>query len=206
MAEPPHVWRLTEADAEAAGAVLARAFLDEPVFVAALPDPEVLARFLPTHFAADIRYGCRFGESWAVGTEPGVIAGAVYWVAVPGSTLTPQLATDLGFEEADPIWGPALARVREFVHQGVEGITGLPERWRYLSAIGVAPDRQRQGLGAALLRKIVADAAVAGLPIGLVTDRPENVPFYRRAGFELTWQGMSHAGKVPLWSFRTRVP
>jgi hypothetical protein len=63
MVEPPHVWQLTEADAAAAGAVLARAFLDEPVFVAAVPNPDVLARFLPGHFAADIRYGCRCGES-----------------------------------------------------------------------------------------------------------------------------------------------
>jgi GNAT superfamily N-acetyltransferase len=204
----PLLWRLTEADAAAAGAVLARAFLDEPIFLAALPDPAALARFLPRHFAANIRYGCRFGEAWAVGTAPGTMAGAAFWIAIPHLPLTPELAAAIGYagEEADPVWGPALARMRRLVEEADAGLAGMPARWRYLDAIGVDPDWQGQGLGSALLGKIVTDAAAAGLPVGLATDRPANLPFYRRAGFAVTWEGRSSDGAIPIWSLRTHAP
>jgi hypothetical protein len=70
MAEPI-VWQLTANDSDAAGAVLARAFLDEPVLLAAFDDRALLEWYLPLRFAASIRFCCRFGEAWAVGSAPG---------------------------------------------------------------------------------------------------------------------------------------
>ena len=74
--------------------------------------------------------------------------------------------------------------------------------WRSLDMIAIAPERQGQGLGSALLRRLLDDAASAGETLALVTDRPINVPFYEKAGMELVWSGASDDGVVPLWSFR----
>jgi ribosomal protein S18 acetylase RimI-like enzyme len=55
-------------------------------------------------------------------------------------------------------------------------------RW-YLSTLGVAPDLQRRGIGAALLAAWLREVDATGARAYLETDRRENVGFYRRAGF-----------------------
>ncbi len=200
------VWRVAETEAEAAGAVLARAFVDEPVFVAALAGRADRARLCPPLFAANLRHACRFGEAWAVGTRAGEPLGVAYWVPRPEPELTAGVAEELGFAALQGAWGPALARIGGFEAAAARSLGGLPEPWRYLGAIGVAPDRQGQGLGSALLGRILADAAAAGSAVGLVTDRAENVPFYRRAGLDVVAAGVAPDGSVPWWSLGTPRP
>lgn len=56
----------------------------------------------------------------------------------------------------------------------------------HLLAIGVTPQRQRQGVGAALLDFLCANARADGLARMLLEVRPSNagaLAFYRRAGF-----------------------
>lgn len=56
----------------------------------------------------------------------------------------------------------------------------------HLLVIGIAPDRQRQGRGRALLEFVVARARLAGMTRLLLEVRPSNLPalaFYRQAGF-----------------------
>lgn len=56
----------------------------------------------------------------------------------------------------------------------------------HLLAIGVRPERQRQGLGAALLEFLCANARADGIARMLLEVRPSNVgalAFYRRLGF-----------------------
>ena len=56
-------------------------------------------------------------------------------------------------------------------------------------------------MGNALLGRILADAAQAGKPVGLMTDRAANVPFSERAGFALVAHRAD--GLLPWWSFRS---
>ena len=100
MADPV-VWQLAPEHSEQAGAVLARAFMDEPIFVAGFPDRALRERHFPLRMAATVRYACRFGEAWAVGTEPGDIGGATFWVHEPSPDSTPELKAELGFPPAD---------------------------------------------------------------------------------------------------------
>jgi GNAT superfamily N-acetyltransferase len=199
-------WRLTEADAEEAGALLARAFVDEPIFVAALPDRAERARLCPPLFALNVRYARRFGEAWAAGAEPGAMRGGLCWVAMPEAAMTPELAQELGFDAVVRDWGGALDRVEALEEQAMAAITDLPARWRYLPVVGVEPAWQGRGLGSALLRQAVAAAAAAATPLCLVTDRPQTLPLYRRAGFELVADGAAAEGAVPWWALRTPVP
>jgi ribosomal protein S18 acetylase RimI-like enzyme len=65
----------------------------------------------------------------------------------------------------------------------------------YLGALGVHPDRQRRGIGAALLAAWLADPDAAGEFQYLETDREENLGLYARAGFEI-------AGEMELMGIR----
>jgi ribosomal protein S18 acetylase RimI-like enzyme len=72
-----------------------------------------------------------------------------------------------------------------------------PEPVAYLSLLGVAPGRQGRGVGTALLRAWLADVDAAGQSAWLETARPENLPLYRRAGFEVSDE-IEILG-VPVW-------
>jgi GNAT superfamily N-acetyltransferase len=197
------VWRLTEINAEEAGRLLARSFIDEPIIVAALPDRADRTRLCPPLFTANVRHACRFGEVVGVGATVENPLGVAYWVPRPEPTLTPEVAEALGFTALQRAWGPVLTRMRALEGEGIASLRDLPAPWRYLGAIGVEPNRQRQGVGGALLRRILADAAAAETTVGLVTDRAENLSFYQGAGFVPVARETTADGAVSWWSFRT---
>ena len=197
-----HVWRLTETEAEEAGRLLARVFIDEPIIVAALPDRADRMRLCQPLFTANVRHACRFGEVLGIGATLGKPLGVAYWVPRPEPSLTPDVAEALGFTALQHEWKPALVRMRALEGEGIASLRHLPDLWRYLGAIGVEPDQQRQGLGGALLRRILVDAAAAGVAVGLVTDRAENLHFYQGAGLDIVAGGTTADGAVSWWSFR----
>lgn len=53
----------------------------------------------------------------------------------------------------------------------------------HLAAVGVAPDRQGEGLGARLLAPMLARCDRLGLPAYLESSNSRNLPFYERLGF-----------------------
>lgn len=57
------------------------------------------------------------------------------------------------------------------------------EPLRYLSHIGVAPERQGEGLGSALMRDGLARADREGIPTWLETSKATNVGYYEGFGF-----------------------
>jgi GNAT superfamily N-acetyltransferase len=63
------VVRLEQADAERAGAALTRAFHDDPFHVHLFSDPNERDRSWLALYTAAVRFGCLYGESWAV-TDP----------------------------------------------------------------------------------------------------------------------------------------
>lgn len=197
--------RVAESDAGAAAAVLARAFLDEPIFIAAVPDASDRERLCGPLFMANVRHACRYGEVLAVGERSGPPLGVAYWVARPEPRLSAETVTDLGFTALAEAWGPKLARLGDLEAEAARSLDGLREPWRYLGAIGVDPDRQGQGLGSLLLGRIIADATAAGAVVALVTDRSRNVPFYTRAGMEIVAEGVSASDGFPWWSFATAI-
>jgi GNAT superfamily N-acetyltransferase len=55
----------------------------------------------------------------------------------------------------------------------------------YLSYLGVAPARQGNGLGTALLRPVLDRCDSQGAPAYLEATNKRNLPLYRRQGFEV---------------------
>lgn len=55
----------------------------------------------------------------------------------------------------------------------------------YLWFIGVDPAHQKQGLGPALLNQVIDISRDENTPIYLETSVPENIPWYKKHGFEV---------------------
>lgn len=70
----------------------------------------------------------------------------------------------------------------------------------YLAFIGVAPNRQRQGLGTALLEETLARVDRAGAPAYLENSNPRNLPLYQRLGFRVIKEVRARPEAPPLFA------
>lgn len=189
----------TPAALAATGAVLARAFADDPLYSYAIPDPERRRRILPVYFSAGACYGSLYG---ALDLAPGAPDGAAVWVAPEGAEMTTERLTAAGFPAA-----LALFEVEERARLAYAGahLAGLrrqavPGPHWYLMLIGVEPAYQGRGVGARLLREGLMRADQARLPCYLETTQPRNVAFYERHGFTVVSTGELPEGGFSYWT------
>jgi ribosomal protein S18 acetylase RimI-like enzyme len=182
---------------EAAG-VCARGMRDNPIHCAVFgPDPE-------QRVAATERL---FRALFAVAAAPPRVAvRAGHIVGVAG-------ASPPGACRLSP---PAIARVLASVARG--GVAPLRRSLVWLEAWGrrdpetphwhvgpvaVEGGLQGLGIGSQLLAALAADLDAAGATAWLETDKPGNVGFYRRFGFEVVEEAAVYT--VPCW-FMRRTP
>jgi ribosomal protein S18 acetylase RimI-like enzyme len=179
----PRVRRTTEADLPAVAAVLARAFARDP-YVSWLtgdaPERNLRMRMgwtgILRHAAAGLR------ETWTTDD----VAGAAIWLP-PGRgassfldslRIVPALVRLTGWRRLREV-----SAATELLEQRRR--THVPAPHWYLSALGVDPERQRQGIGAALLRVALDRADADATPAYLETATARNVLLYERHGFEV---------------------
>jgi ribosomal protein S18 acetylase RimI-like enzyme len=199
-AAPPAAGALRAAEREAAVALLARAFRDSPLNVAVIgsPDPARRARVNAHGLRSLLPVAHAHGRVRALHLADEL---AAVLIAAPPS--------------AHPLPPPSLAaRLRCLVGQGLR----VSRRWAevfetlaplhpaephwYLGTLGVDPALQRRGLGSALLADWLAEVDGTASCAYLETDRPENVAFYQRAGFETLGETRIFSVRV----FRMRRP
>ncbi len=99
--------------------------------------------------------------------------------------------------------------VRNISRRGAEGLLSgfatLESRhptdphW-YLIFTGITPNDQGQGFGSKLLATWLDRADRTGTICYLETPFPEMHAFYRRLGYEITWQGNPFAGAPTIWT------
>lgn len=172
----------SEADAKAAGRVLARAFADDPHIVGLLPmarRPERMEQMFRREVLNSLRRGGHVylaAEADAAGGEP---LGVAYWGA-PGERL--RLA-DTVTETASTlrIYGRRFGDVMRTYREAERHRPKAPH-W-YLKVIGASPQARGRGVGSALIRHGLAQADRAGVGVYLESSKPENVPIYARYGF-----------------------
>ena len=184
------VTQLETSQVAESAAVLARAFLDDPAWLWAIPEDDSRARVLPWFFRAATRYGLRFGEVRATGRN-------VEGVAI---LLPPKRARlhSLSLARAGLWLMPFKVGLGAFsrfltMRRTLEERHKLdvpPQHW-YVWLLGVDPPHQGQGVGSALLRSVTARADRDGVPCYLDTTRERNLTFYRRHGFEVVYEGDS---------------
>jgi ribosomal protein S18 acetylase RimI-like enzyme len=176
-------------DLDALSAVLGRAFEADPVFSAVLPEDAHRSRALPVLFREWIRllHLPHPTTSWTTDD----LTGAALW--------SPPGAWHVGIAD--------LARMARRVI-GAMGSRALPglrvqfavealhpkEPHHYLRVLGCEPDRQGQGIGSALIRPMLAQCDARGEPAYLESSNEKNLSLYRRHGFEVTKEIVTHLG------------
>jgi GNAT superfamily N-acetyltransferase len=190
----------------AAGEVLARAFLNDPLCVYTQPDLEARMAQFTWLFTRFVGEGAGRGGVYT-NTLTGPPDGVAVW--------TPPRAGEPGSEaaaagETDPMgqrFGHEAHRrfteaYRHFEHVHHQRMAG--PHW-YLALLGVTPRRQRQGLGRALLTPVLRRADQEGLPCYLETFVPDNVRFYEHCGFRVVEAGLEPRSRVAFWAMK-RLP
>lgn len=192
---------LTLEDVPDAGALLGRAFCDNPAYRAILPhlsDAErarVVSRVKHGFTAAAVRWQHAHGV-WV----DGQMAGASL-VCAPGE-YPHRLSAFLWHA-----WGCSRLGWRGIVNfvKADAYITKhhVREPHYYLFVLGVDPTYQRLGLGRALLGSLSDRADADGLPSYLETDKPSSVELYRSVGFHvLSEDDVAGVPGMHLWRMR----
>jgi ribosomal protein S18 acetylase RimI-like enzyme len=157
--------------------MLARAFTTNPLHVAAF-GPAALTRN-EAFFKGGL---ATFKGTKLVATSGTQIAGFIHWVSAPACqlsefekiTILPTLVSGVGLGSAIKLgrWLTAWSK-----HDPAGGHV-------HLGPVGVSPDAQGTGVGRRLMERYCAELDRTGGTGYLETDRPENIAFYRRFGFD----------------------
>ena len=194
------VVRLREEDLAAAGDAVARAFADDPIAAYLYPRREGREKRVLSSFMPVVRYGLKHGEVYTTAETP---CGVAVWLPPPGrSGVSPTGLVEAGMLDGifrsgfGAIWRAMLC---SFEMQRLDPDMNRKRNW-YLWLLGVAPERQSQGVASRLLAPVLAKADDEGLPCCLETATERAVRFYRRHGFEVTATGKVPFGGPQVWT------
>ncbi|MET7471706.1 GNAT family N-acetyltransferase [Micromonospora sp. NPDC005686] len=170
-----NIRRASAADAAVVTAILAEAFMRDPVSGWVFPADDHRARVHPAFFRPFVALALRTGEVYVAGDG----LGATLWLP----TGTGHDAEDGGeFDGMEAAIG-AEAMKRFAVLDEMMSARHPGEPHWYLPFIGVHPDHHGKGVGSALLRNRLAELDQAGTAAYLEASSPRNAELYERLGF-----------------------
>jgi len=187
--------RATASDRAQVTNTLASAFAHDPMFqwvVGVDADVSVESK-LRIFFDAMAKLALRRDDHLVFTTDDG--AGAAVWLPPNGwkmstaETLRALPAMVRAFNTKTPRMIGAFDAV-EKVHPASEHY--------FLEAIGTKADTQGQGVGTAVITPMLERCDVEGMPAYLESSNQQNVPFYRRHGFEVTGEIEVGKGAPPV--------
>ena len=178
-----NVRRATRADVPALAAVLARAFARDPFFAWLAGDAPERGQRTRDGWSGLLRFASAgLRETWTTDD----LAGASIWIP-PGRNAS-SIVDSLRLT-------PAFARMTTWrrlrmASTAVETLDAhrrrhAPGPHYYLSALGVEPSRQGEGVGSALLQPVLDAADADGAHAYLETATARNVLLYERHGFDV---------------------
>ncbi|MEM1118038.1 MAG: GNAT family N-acetyltransferase [Bacteroidota bacterium] len=181
---------LVAGDVEAAAALAARAFHDDPLFVTLHPNAATRDREFAIEHAAYIRRIYRPVGIPEVAEVDGRLAGLALWLPPDGqgSLRWREMACLPALLRAFGLWRLPAA-LREY--GAFDRAFPASGRFHYLGLLAVDPEAQGRGVGSALLRRGLDRADAEGAEAYLETGTEANVGFYARHGFEVE-------GRIPL--------
>ena len=185
MGEMRSLVRVGKPGVRPAARVLSRAFQSSPVFVHLLPDPVERENKLHYFFEMAVRFGIRYGETYATSQN---LEGVAVWIpSERGESMSPWRMIRSGALSLMFRFG------RDFQSRQAP-VTGFidaahnrhaPFRHWFLQAIGVDPVHQGKGYASSLLKPTLARIDRENLPCYLDTAEEKNVLIYRRYGFKV---------------------
>ena len=177
-------------EAPAAGAVLARAFLGDPLTCHIFPEAGERARRALSLFTSLARYDALFGRVDRLDDYDAVAT----WLTPGDRGETPERLAQAGVEPLE-----RLDTFYTFVGRAHERAVSEPH-W-YLRLLGVDAAAQGRGLGGRLLEYGLARASESGYPTFLETFAERNVAFYLRHGFQLALDEVEPTSGIRCWGF-----
>jgi ribosomal protein S18 acetylase RimI-like enzyme len=144
------------ADISTVTTTLSRAVFSDPLPVALYPNLTQRMQMLPTVLGTLVAHAVGGSGYWVTMTDDG--AGAAIWALLEAGQPVPAIA------ELETVCGPAGARWRQAVG-ALAARHSVEHSHAYLMCLGVDPDRQRGGIGTALLRHGLARLTEAELPV-----------------------------------------
>ena len=185
-----------------AAVVAARAFHHDPFFEFLEPNPVRRARGLALFFRAAVHALGATGQITGARQADGRLMGVAAWVP-PGRYPLPGLAQFgemLGAFRA-MILRPAGLRDGVKYLMAIEQVHPRDPMW-YLLLLVVDPLVQRAGIGTRLQAPVLEIADREGVDCYLETQKPENLAYYRRFGYEVVEELRPVLGGPPLWTMR----
>jgi ribosomal protein S18 acetylase RimI-like enzyme len=192
---------LGPAGLDAAAAVLARAFADDPGLLYVLPDIADRDRLGPSLSHAVIRYALRCGAPLVT---PDEIRGAALWFPPDAPTPTEADLAETGIAAVPEQIGPdAWQRFKRLLdHLDALHPRYAPDPHWYLAMLGVDPAWQRQGIGETLMQPVFAAADRDGLCCYLEAPTADNALYYERRGFRVLAETDVPGSDVHVWLMR----
>jgi ribosomal protein S18 acetylase RimI-like enzyme len=198
----------------AAGALLARAFADDPLARYLFPAGRQRERVLRWHYTALVRYGRLAGKvdviesPAAPGGRRRPPAGVAVWHLADADAEEPAVRLEWlkrsGLLDAATVLGPeTFGKIVAMVgHLEALRQRAVPGDHWYLNQVAVDAAQRGRGAGRAVLRPGLARAAADGLPCYLETFAEGNLSFYRRLGFELLVADVEPSSGLSFWTCR----
>ncbi|MFE0881488.1 GNAT family N-acetyltransferase [Streptomyces rochei] len=190
-----------EDDRDTVVRLLDEAFQDDPVSGWVFPGEEYRRR--THHRLMGAFTDIVLADGWIDLTEDG--AACALWLSVPGEEDASGEPGEEPAEEAEDV----PAQVREAVdpdNERVESIARLTEdihpsgpAHAYLWMIGVAPERQGEGLGTALIASVLDRCDRDGLPAYLEASSERSKGLYERLGFACTGRVLHLPDGPRMW-------
>jgi GNAT superfamily N-acetyltransferase len=183
--------RASPEDVARLASVLADAFNDDPVFERLLPNERTRPQGLRRYFHFELRtVGLARGSVWTTDDLAGaaISNGPGMWRVPPRALFLHGPAFSRAFRLRLPRAATLLARVEARHVRGPH---------HYFAAIGVAPDRQGQGLGRMLMAPTLELCDQAALPVYLEASSERNAALYERLGFQVLSE-LQYGASQPL--------
>ena len=177
-------------------AMLARAFVDDPLYRWFFPEDRSRLRRVGAFVSGELRIVSAVGRVDLAVDSAGRLLGAALW-ALPGRYPFPKGISTRVMATAMPRMGlRAAAKLPKMLR--VDKAHPATEHW-YLATIGVDPSAQGRGVGTTLVNTTATLADSQDIPIYLETFNPANPAYYRRLGF--TDQEHIDTGDLPpFWT------